>query len=176
MGILLFNWLGYRLLDNVVENNATHRLEARLDQQQYDDNQLILIKVPLTHLSYYNTSTAFERTNGEIELKGVPYHYVKSRIYNDSLEMLCIPNAMELKLRKFCDEYFGLVNDLGQTSKPGVPSHTAKSFATDPYLCTESIKMPVPQFAVTRTGGNCRDFFVSVSLPTDERPPARQIA
>ena len=41
VGILLFNWLGYRVLDNIAENDATHHLEARLDRQQYDDQQLI---------------------------------------------------------------------------------------------------------------------------------------
>ena len=176
MGILLFNWLGYRLLDSIAESDAAHRLEARLDRQQYDDNQLISIKVPLTHLTYYNTSTTFERANGEIDLHGVPYHYVKRRIYNDSLEMLCIPNATELKLRKSCNDYFGLVNDLGQASKPGVPLHSTRSFATDPYICTEGIKMPQLQYSLTLPGEYYVNFFPSLFLPTDERPPAHQIA
>lgn len=176
MGILLFNWLGYRLLNGIAENDAAHRLEARLDRQQYDDNQLISIKVPLTHLAYYNTSTTFDRAYGEIDLNGVPYHYVKRRIYNDSLEMLCIPNTMELKLRMSCNDYFGLINDLGQTSKPGKPSHSTKSFTTDPYICTEGIKMPVPQYSTTLPSAYHGNFFCSLSLPTDERPPAPQIA
>lgn len=176
MGILLFNWLGYRLLDSIAENDAAHRLEARLDRQQYDDNQLISIKAPLRHLAYYNTSAVFDRVDGEIELNGVPYHYVKRRIYNDSLEMLCIPNATELRLRKSCNDYFGLVNDLGHASKPGVPSHSTKSFATDPYICTEGITMPGLHCSVMQSGVYCADHFPTLSLATDERPPAHQIA
>lgn len=176
MGILLFNWLGYRLFNSIAENDAARRLEARLDRQQYDDNQLVSIKVPLTHLTYYNTSTSFERANGEIDLDGIPYHYVKRRIYNDSLEMLCIPNTTELKLRKSCNDYFGLVNGLGQASKPGLPLHSTKSFSIDPYLCTECIKMPVLPCIVLMHGEIYADCFPSLSLPTDERPPACRIA
>lgn len=176
MGILLFNWLGYRLLDNIAENNAVHRLETQLDRSQYDEHQLILIKVPLTHLAYYNTSAAFERANGEIELHGVPYHYVKRRIYNDSVEMLCLANTAELRLRQGGNDYFRLVNDLGQASKPGAPLHSIKSFGTDPYICTELLTMPVPRYIIIGTGEYGEAFVPSSFLPTEEHPPAQQIA
>lgn len=175
MGLLLFNWLGYRVLDNIAENDAAHRLEARIDRQQYDTHQLILIKVPVTHLAYYNTSATFERAEGTIELNGVPYHYVKRRIYNDSVEMLCIANQVEFKLRQFGNDYFRLVNDIGEGSKSS-HSHTVKSFATDPYICIEGIDVAAPQGRVVFLRELYAVNLLSCALPTDERPPAHQIA
>jgi hypothetical protein len=170
MGLLLFNWLGYRVLDNIAENDAAHRLEARLDRQQYDAHQLILIKVPVTHLAYYNSSATFERAYGEIDLNGVPYHYVKRRIYNDTVEMLCIANQVAYKLRQFGNDYFRLVNDIGQGSKPH--SHTVKSFATDPYICIGGIDVAAPQHIVVALRGSYSSHLPSCTLSADERPPA----
>lgn len=154
-----------------MEDNATQRLEARLDRQQYDDNQLITIKVPASYLSYFNASTAFERVSGTIEVDGVPYQYVKSRIFNDSVEMMCIPNRSALKWRQSGISYLGLVNGVereGSKSHPG----TNQSFLTDPYTVIRSLRFDAPTVALTGQG----DRFFALLAPgftgTELRPPA----
>jgi hypothetical protein len=77
------------LLFSSLLDKADRELETRLDENRYDESQLISIKVPVTHLSYYNTSDQFERVDGNIEFGGIQYKYVKRRIFNDSLEVLC---------------------------------------------------------------------------------------
>lgn len=160
-GILLFNWLGYRLFVDVLEQHAGQRLEARLDHRQYSEDQLISIKVPVTHLAYYNTTTEYTRVNGTIEVKGIPYNYVKCRIYNDSLEMLCIPNTTKLKLRH---------------AAPDSHPYVAKSFAPDPYTTMPVITIGEPTYTYIKTGYYFQAYLPSRSLPTEEHPPARQIA
>lgn len=172
MGILLFNWVGYRLLGTIAEDNASRRLESRLERQQYVEDQLISIKVPLTHLAYYNTSAAFERIDGKIEVDGVPYRYVERRLYNDSLEMLCIPNAAELKLRQAGNDYFRLVADLDQDSGTGTHSHLTRSFATDPYICIEDLKVPEPPCTLIQNGEYSPAYLPAATPSEDERPPA----
>jgi len=51
MGILFFNWYGYQLLSNYWQDRAERRLEASLDQNNYDESALISFKVPLTSLA-----------------------------------------------------------------------------------------------------------------------------
>ena len=114
MGILFFNWYGYKLLSFYLEGKANRQLEARLDEARYDESQLISIKVPSSHLSYYNSSTQFERVDGQIEVGGVQYKYVKRRLYNDSLEMLCIPNYAAMTIQTARNQFFQLVNDIQQ--------------------------------------------------------------
>lgn len=99
LGLLLFNWFGYRVLIGYWQERAKIKLEARLDVNDYDESQLISVKVPVTHLAYYNSSAAFERVNGSVEILGVQYKYVKRRLYNDSLELLCLPDQGAMKLR-----------------------------------------------------------------------------
>ena len=129
LGILLFNWFGYRLLIGYWQEKTTRELEARLDGDSYDESQLISIKVPVTHLAYYNSSPVFERVSGGVEIGGVQYRYVKRRLYNDSLEFLCIPDAEAGRLRSARNEIVRLAADqsnLPDGDSHGKPSPTGK--------------------------------------------------
>ena len=123
-----------------MEDRATHHLQTQLDQQQYDEDQLITVKVAVTDLSYFTPSPTFERVSGEIEVDGIPYQYVERRIFNDSLEVRCIPNQRALQIRRLGSIYFQLVNDFAQGAKQDTHPHFAKSLpAPDPLLSTISL-------------------------------------
>jgi len=109
---MLFNWFGYRWLISFIEVNADANLEQHLDENNYDESGLITITVPLVNISYYNNSTQFERVDGQVEINGVQYKYVKRRLYNDSVELICIPNQKAMNLCSIKNEFFKLVNDI----------------------------------------------------------------
>lgn len=148
-------------MTGILEDHASRRLEARLDRQQYDESQLTLIKVPVTDLAYANTSTEFQRTDGSIEIDGVPYKYVKCRLANDSLEMLCIPNTATLKLRH---------------ANPPNPPYVAKAFSQDPCVCIQLLKLNELPFTLVKRGFHFLTNFPAVDLPIEEHPPARPAA
>jgi hypothetical protein len=141
MGILFFSWYGYKLLSFYLEDKADRQLEARLDEDRYDESELISIKVPSTHLSYYNSSTQFERVDGQIEVGGVQYKYVKRRLFNDSLELLCIPNHTAMNLQTARNQFFQLVNDIQQHNGQGKKSdHSiSKNFSPTDYETVSSL-------------------------------------
>lgn len=110
--------------------NNTH-LEAQLDKNEYSESELISLKVPATHLSYYTNSKSFDRVDGQIEINGIAYKYVKCRLYNDSLEMLCIPNIASTRLQNAKDNFFKITNDLQNASqnKKSNPHSVQKNFS-----------------------------------------------
>lgn len=117
--VLLFNWFGYRILSDYFEKQADIVMEQKLDNREYDESQLIVIKVPLK-LPYQSNWKEFERYDGEIEVDGIDYKYVKRRVYNDSLVLLCLPYEGKMKLQTAREDFFKLVNDLehpGQNKK-----------------------------------------------------------
>lgn len=116
VSVLLFNWFGYRILSDIIERNADLALEQRLDNSDYDESQLIEIKVPI-QLPYQTNWKEFERVDGEIEVNGIHYKYVKRTVYNDSLILLCLPHESKMKLQSARDEFFKLVNDLQHPSQ-----------------------------------------------------------
>jgi hypothetical protein len=109
--IFLFNWFGYRLLSDYLQHRADTQLEVQLDQQQYNEASLIEIRVPL-NMPYQSISSNFERYDGEIEFNGIHYKYVKRKVENGELVLLCLPNENRMRLQNARDEFFKLVNDL----------------------------------------------------------------
>lgn len=174
IGILLFNWCGYRLLNYWLENRADHQLEASLDNNSYDESELISIKVPSTHLSYYNSSDRFERVDGKIEVGGIQYKYVKRRLFNDSLELLCIPNQMAMRLHSVKNDFFKLVNDLQQQNSQGKKSGShpgaSRNFSpVDFYADTDQIILNDLYFTTLPA-----TIQVAASIPSSHSLPAEQ--
>jgi hypothetical protein len=128
LGILLFNWCGYRWVLNYMEQNANSRLVAKLDRHEYNDNELIEIRIPL-HLPYLTSQEAFERCDGQVEVNGRHYNYVKRKIDNGQLVLKCIPNESRQRLQSARDVFFLLVNDLQQDhpAKKSTDSNTSLS-------------------------------------------------
>jgi len=117
LATLLFNWCGYRMLAFYLENKANTALQQKLDKDEYDHSELISIKIPSPNLPYYNSSKEFNSMEGEIEMNGVFYKFVKRRLYNDTLEFLCLPNKELMSLNTAKNDFFKWVNDLQQTSQ-----------------------------------------------------------
>ena len=172
LGILLFNGWGYRLLTSYMESRANRQLEAQLDDDQYDESQLISIKIPATSLSYYNNSFQYERVHGDIEIKGLRYEYCKRRILNDSIEFLCIPNRVAMTIQTARDNFFQLTTDLPQNSTGKKPhSHSHRHFPGDDYtpFGLRMIHHPV----LTSSAPGHPDFvdFSSCFVFTPDQPP-----
>ena len=174
LGILLFNWFGYRVVIGYWQEKTTSELEARLDGDHYDESQLISVKVPATHLAYYNTSAVFERVSGSVEIGGVQYRYVKRRLYNDSLELLCLPDEAAMKLRSCTNDFFRTANGLQANPGKRTGSHSLpiKNFVFDPYVLTEDLVPAAPLSVSAPIFASYSFYFPSLFSAMDERPPA----
>ena len=89
--------IGYKLWISYLENKSEDRLEAMLDLNQYKENELIKISLPLNN-AYQNDWSEFKRVNGEISFDGKIYHYVKEKIQFGQLILLCLPDHDKMKL------------------------------------------------------------------------------
>lgn len=67
--IFLFNICGYKLLFSYEQQQSDKQLESSLDKQEYNEEDLIAIKVPLS-IPYQNNQQNFERVDGEITING----------------------------------------------------------------------------------------------------------
>ena len=144
-------------------------MEQKLDRFDYNEDELVSIKTKL-HLPYYASSPVFERTYGSVTIDDVVYEYVQRRVFNDTLELLCLPNNAKTKLQDIKNELTGSTAD----GKASVPVKKASS----------TLKISFPDFcqsietttAVTNNG--CASYSLqNVSLiladfsRQQERPP-----
>ena len=131
--LLAFNWVGYRFFTAWLENRSTSALEQRIEQTQYAETDLIEFRIPLNTPYLTGSSGEFERYDGQVEIDGVHYQYVKRKVENGDLVLLCLPNDSKQRLREANNDFFKLVNDIGRPSKGQDNGKTtvAKSFVTE---------------------------------------------
>ncbi|HEX5026109.1 MAG TPA: hypothetical protein VFV68_12595, partial [Agriterribacter sp.] len=126
--LLFFNWYGYQLVTDYLQYQSDRQLEARLDNNDYHESELVELRIPLTILSYndYIDWKNYERCDGEIEFGGIHYKYVKRKIERGELVLLCLPDHSKQRILAAREAFFKLVNDLEQ-DKPDKKSNSHKS-------------------------------------------------
>lgn len=112
LSVLCFNCIGYRYVFDYLGSRHTRQFEANIDENNYDEGSLISIKTSFSLPYLYASSDKFERWKGEIVIDGVSYTYVKRRFFNDSIELLCLPNMAVNRLKEAQKDFFRATNDL----------------------------------------------------------------
>ncbi len=141
LALLSFNWVGYRFALNYLNFSLDRILEADLDAGNYDENELIQMRVPVS-LPYQVNWSNYERVDGDIEIDGIHYKFVKKIVRNDSLILLCLPNHNKMMMQEAKTAFFQLVNDLtmnhsGKTEKKS--SQIAKSVFSDCIIYSQPL-------------------------------------
>jgi hypothetical protein len=125
--------IGYRTWFYYAERQSDAAMEARLDKNQYDENDLVSLSIPLDN-PYLLEQKAFERVNGEISFQGKSFKYVKRRVSNGNLILICIPDAHKMVFKKVKTELGDMANDLQSPSKGSSKSGLQKSFNGSDYI------------------------------------------
>ena len=155
-----------------MQKNADRKLETRLDNSDYDESQLIEIRVVM-NMPYQQRFTEFERHYGEIEIDGKSYTYVKRKVEGDVVVLKCIANHSKQQLKSI-DNDWTKANAGVDTDQPGKQqqqSSLAKNFWSE-YdgqndLCTLNKYVA---FKTKATSGYFL-YIPEVKLNTPHQPP-----
>ena len=173
IALLLFNWYGYRFVTNYLQNKAVSQLEARLDSKNYDESQLIEIKVEL-NIPYQYSWSNFERHSGEIELNGRIYAYVERKVEDGYLILKCIPNTQKQNIKNADNILFTANNGLDQehNGKNNSPLNSLfKNMLSDYDNHQQSYNLSLlTNGAKSVLSSNC-SILSNIDLPVAEQPP-----
>jgi hypothetical protein len=132
--LFVFNTIGYKLWFTIAMQHADNRLEAALDKNNFNEQDLFTLKIPI-NLPYQNSWSSFERTNGEITVDGETYVYVQRKVQNDTMYLQCIRHTEKINLQEKSNDYFGKVNDVAGNNDgkkmPGKSSTLLKFAVSD---------------------------------------------
>jgi hypothetical protein len=130
--ILLFNIVGYRAWFYYAEKFSDATLESRLDKNQFQENDLVTLSIPLNN-PYQVDQSGFERSGGEINIQGESFTIVERKLSGGKLQLHCIPNVHKSILKKAKTEYGNDANDLSNNAK-GSRSGSQKNFSGSDYI------------------------------------------
>ena len=110
LALMVFNLAGYRWLFSAIEKKATAKLEQKISAGEYNDEQLVEIRIPL-NMPYYSDKD-YENVYGETDFNGEHYRYVKRKVSGNTLYLLCLPNKEKTNIAKAEKEFTQAVNDV----------------------------------------------------------------
>ena len=113
--LFLFNLVGYRYWFNYAQQQSDKQLESSLDNHQYNDADLIAITVPLS-MPYQTVQSDFERVDGEMNVNGKIYKYVKRKIVDGQMILMCLPDQSKMNLQSAKNDFFKSTNDIAQNN------------------------------------------------------------
>ena len=167
--LLSFNFVGYRLWFHLLQKGAETALVARLDAQQYNEADLLTLKVPLK-LPYQTIATDFERIDGEINIDGTIYKYVKRKVEDGHLVLLCLPHTEKMQLEKAKHTAFKLTSDASPGKSDATKSMVLKNILSDYDRMGTPWTLP-PLITTRQYGRPLQEKLFYSFLPTADRPP-----
>ncbi len=116
-----------------LEKNASKDLTASIEAKDFDENNLIEIKTDLN--MPYVSDKEYETAYGETVIKGVQYHFVKRKIENNVLYLMCLPNEEKIALAETKSNIEKSNTELGNNnSKQKSPIQTIKKLSLTEYI------------------------------------------
>ena len=176
LGLMLFNWGGYRLLTNWLQAKTETRMEAAIDQKAYNSNNIIELSVA-TNLPYTNDWKDWERISGSISVNGLTYQYIERKMEKGNMRYRCLPNAEKQNLLAARDEFFQLVNNFNQHSgsKKGSSAIAINNYIGDYDDAFTMQVLPSPELYPISTLRHWPDFVAKIlenEMDTPHQPPS----
>ncbi len=150
----VFNLGGYHALFAFLQQKASTQIIEQLDNGSYQSADLVEVKIPYP-LPYAANWPDYQRFDGEADINGIHYNYVKRKMSNDTLYLLCIPNHEKTKLAAAKNDYFNAVNEVSnpaQEKKSPTPFNTVqKAFGSEYNDLIQDYRLNTPAAAIAQT-------------------------
>jgi len=158
-----------------MQKTADNQLEARLDRHDYQESELLEIKVPL-NIPYQSDWADFERYDGEIEVGGIHYKYVKRKVQDGQLVLKCIPNETKQQLETAKKDLFKITNDIQQDNgakKSGSNGSLLVKASLGDYDNLQQLNFSAQQALLSETSYNVYqpNLVADLLLSIPEQPP-----
>ena len=157
--------------------SADKHLEAQLDNNEYDESQLIELRIPL-NVPYQNDNASFERFYGEIEVDGKYYTYVKRKVEDGYLVLKCISNNSKEQIKAVGNDFFKITNGL-TPDQPGKKQNTAnfaKSFWSEYDGRETNFDIDIHTLLLNKLFPENTSSLSDVCLSTPYQPPELNVA
>jgi hypothetical protein len=153
-----------------LKKNATANLEQKISAGQYSDEQLVEIRIPL-NMPYYSDKD-YEEVYGETDFNGEHYQYVKRKVSDNTLYLLCLPNKDKTSIVKVKNEFTKAVNDVpgnkeGSQQKSGLIKLLTTEFRVN-ETAFDINNYSISSLSFVSRNADAKDLFIPL---TDAQPP-----
>ena len=114
--VFLFNVVGYYPVFWGLKYRARMEMNQRLDDENYNTEETVTIKIPLT-VPYNTFGQDYERMTGSFEHHGEFFNLIKQKLEKDTLYIVCIKDHKEKQLHAAMTDFIKLSTDIPTSSQ-----------------------------------------------------------
>ena len=78
-------------------------------------------------MPYQTVQSDFERVDGEININGKVFKYVKRKIVDGEMVLMCLPDNNKMRIQNAKDDFFKSTNDVAQSNTSKKSDNTKTS-------------------------------------------------
>ena len=97
LNVHLFNLGGYNLAFQYFIHRSEVQIVKEIYENKVDATKLVEIKIP-AHMPNIKSWDNYVSDQGQLQLKGVYYNYLRYKITRDTMSFICIANAVKTRL------------------------------------------------------------------------------
>jgi len=97
LNVHLFNLGGYQFVFQYFIHQSEIQIVKEIYENKIDATKLVEIKIPV-HLPGIKKWDRYVRDNGQLQLKGVYYNYLRYKMSPDTMSFICIANSVKTRL------------------------------------------------------------------------------
>ncbi len=97
LNVHLFNLGGYSLVFEYFIHRSEVQIVKQIYENKVDATKLVEIKIPV-HLPKIHSWNGYVRDQGQLQLKGVYYNYLRYKVTQDTMSFICIANSVKTRL------------------------------------------------------------------------------
>jgi hypothetical protein len=97
LNVHLFNLGGYQFVFQYFIHQSEVQIVKEIYENKIDATKLVEIKIPV-HLPGIQKWKDYVRVNGQLQLKGVYYNYLRYKMSPDTMSFICIANSVKTRL------------------------------------------------------------------------------
>lgn len=116
--LIFFNTIGYYYVLLLIETNQLTEAIAKISESENEISGNLLIKIPLS-MPYGRNDSEYKRAYGEFALDGQVYHFVKKKVYNDTLFVICLRDTKATEIKKRIHDHSKSYSDQQQDQTSG---------------------------------------------------------
>ena len=168
LSVFLFNVVGYYPVFWGLKYRARMEMNQRLDDENYNAEETVTIKIPLT-VPYNTFGQDYERMTGSFEHHGEFFNLIKQKLEKDTLYIVCIKDRKEKQLHAAMTDFIKLSTDIPTSSQ-----QTLKllSGLIKDYIPATSAVLTQDRKAQSLTFGATPNFdLLTNNLPVPTPPP-----
>jgi hypothetical protein len=104
LSLMLLNTIGYYEVLITIEKLHIDHTVRKISANENEINGNLLLKIP-TSLPYTQDDKEYKRAFGEIVVDGQIYHFVKQKVYQDTLYIVCLKDLEATQVRNVISDY-----------------------------------------------------------------------